>query len=668
MKNIKLISLEIINFKGAKHQIFNELSESVFIHGKNGSGKTTVFDAFCWLMFGKDSQGRTIFDIKPLDKDNNPLSRVDNEIKATLNIDGEIITLSRVQRESWVKKKGNEHEEFKGNVTHYTFNEVPHSQKEFNAKIQEIIDEGIFKLITNPLAFDSLKWEDKRHQLVAIAGELSEEEIFSTNPDLAPLQKELSNKTMVEYEKQMKVSIKKSKDEKADIPARIDEVSKSKPDAKDFELIENEIQTKVALLADIDLKINNKSKAYDDLIEENNKINLQLSTKRNEISSIENDLRQEVKNKCKIDTSGLDSLNQQLSFKNDDLKSANSRVEQISQDITYNENELVNQNAKRTELRHRFSEEAAKVLVFDENNFVCPTCNRLHDNEDVEATKKELEISFNTNKAEVLELLNVEGRALKEGLTRLEKGIEELKDRLLKGNEYVTNLTDEITELNSKIKSEKAKQITPLNEDEEFAAMLSNSASISKIKIEISSLEAGIKTIPEVNTDDLKTQKLELSKEVDALKLELNDKILIDAADKRINELLVQEKELSKTIVKMEKAIFLIERFNKIKSESLENSVNKMFSSVKFKLFEQQTNGGEKPTCVALVNGVPFDGANTAGRINAGIDIINTLCDFYKVTAPIFIDNRESVTDLIKTDSQVINLVVDDNCEKLTLK
>jgi hypothetical protein len=100
----------------------------------------------------------------------------------------------------------------------------------------------------------------------------------------------------------------------------------------------------------------------------------------------------------------------------------------------------------------------------------------------------------------------------------------------------------------------------------------------------------------------------------------------------------------------------------------LEQLVNDRFELVTFKLFETQVNGGETPTCKALINGVPFSDANTASKINAGVDIINVLCDYYKVTAPIFIDNRESVTKLIDSDSQIINLVVDPSKKKLKVK
>ena len=140
---------------------------------------------------------------------------------------------------------------------------------------------------------------------------------------------------------------------------------------------------------------------------------------------------------------------------------------------------------------------------------------------------------------------------------------------------------------------------------------------------------------------------------------------MIANANKRIEQLSKEESELAQSIADMEREMFTIEAFEKEKSTRIEASVNDKFQMVNFKLFETQINGGEVPTCKALINGVPFSDANTASKINAGLDIINTLCEHYQVNAPIFIDNRESVIELLDTQSQVINLIVSEGDTKL---
>ena len=111
-------------------------------------------------------------------------------------------------------------------------------------------------------------------------------------------------------------------------------------------------------------------------------------------------------------------------------------------------------------------------------------------------------------------------------------------------------------------------------------------------------------------------------------------------------------------IADLEGQEFLCESFIRTKVDMLEGKINAKFKNVNFKLFETQVNGGLNEICEVLVNGVPFNEANLGGKINGGLDIINTLCDHYNVYAPIFIDNRESITKIIDVKSQVINLVV----------
>lgn len=111
----------------------------------------------------------------------------------------------------------------------------------------------------------------------------------------------------------------------------------------------------------------------------------------------------------------------------------------------------------------------------------------------------------------------------------------------------------------------------------------------------------------------------------------------------------------------------LLDEFIKAKIRVLESKINSLFSSVTFKLFDIQINGGINEVCEPLVNGVPFSDANNAAKINAGLDIINTLSKYYETLCFVILDNRESVTEIIDTKMQVINLFVDGDAKELTL-
>ena len=199
MKTIRLKQLKINNFKGIKALKLDFGTDgNNTIYGANGSGKTTVFDSFTWLLFGKDSQGKSDFEMKPLDQENNIIHNQEVEVSAELLIDGEVVELRKVLSEKWTKKRGSETAEFTGNETNYFFNSVPLTQKEFTFKITNIVEEYIFKVLTNPIAFVSLKWQEQRVILLEIAGIPSDAEIALGDTDLENLINEVGTQKNIE--------------------------------------------------------------------------------------------------------------------------------------------------------------------------------------------------------------------------------------------------------------------------------------------------------------------------------------------------------------------------------------------------------------------------------------------------------------------------------------
>ena len=91
--------------------------------------------------------------------------------------------------------------------------------------------------------------------------------------------------------------------------------------------------------------------------------------------------------------------------------------------------------------------------------------------------------------------------------------------------------------------------------------------------------------------------------------------------------------------------IYLLESFIRAKMMKISDSINQHFKTVNFKLFDMQLNGGMKECCECTVNGVPYSTLNSGHRIIAGLDIIQSLSELYGVTAPIFIDNAESLNE-----------------------
>ena len=165
------------------------------------------------------------------------------------------------------------------------------------------------------------------------------------------------------------------------------------------------------------------------------------------------------------------------------------------------------------------------------------------------------------------------------------------------------------------------------------------------------------------DTTEIQTKKATIVEQINDINKKLNERDTQEKTKVRIQELQEQEKEISQKVQELELQQYQIEEFTKAKIELLENAINSKFELVKFRLFRNQINGGMEECCDTLVNGVPFDDVNNAHKILAGLDIIKTLIKFHNTSAPIFIDNRESINQLCDIDAQIISLVVTEDKE-----
>ena len=188
MKKIKLNKLRIQNFKGIKEFTLDANGSNVEIFGDNATGKTTIMDSFLWLLFNKDSMGKSNFDVIPQDSNGNNIHRLDTVVEAELDINGAITMIKKQLSEKWVKKRDAIEQTLEGTNTSYWIDEVPTKAREYSSKINDIIDEELFQMITDPLFFNNkLHWEERRKILVDISGGVTDEEITSKD-DILMLQ------------------------------------------------------------------------------------------------------------------------------------------------------------------------------------------------------------------------------------------------------------------------------------------------------------------------------------------------------------------------------------------------------------------------------------------------------------------------------------------------
>lgn len=665
MKTIKIKSITLTNFKGVLKLLLN-FEHNTDVFGANGTGKSTVYDAFLWLLFGKNAEEKKDFSIK--NTVNTSLNRQEHEVEGIFEIDGSQVVLKKIYKEKWTKKRGEETAEYSGNETLYYWNEVPMQQKEFQMKVNGIMNETIFKLITNPYALNLMKWQDRRGIITQMAGEFTDQQIAAGNPEYEKLLANLTqDKTMSEYLKQIKASVDKQKKELKEIPTRIDEISKTKPLSYDFQNLKTQLETKELLITQKEVLISNKSEALNTVLKSNEAAKRSASNLRSEISEIETQTKTKANNSNKVDNSVLNGLETSLATKKGELSTAETTLVTINGLITSKNSDIdalkTQMDAKRTE----WENENGKKLSFEENSFCCPTCQRAFEESDIETKKSEMKTKFQNDKALNLAEINRQGGLLKTQKENLESELETLNTRLSNGETLISNLKIEVETIESNIASEKAKttNVIPVDVEAVFNKMLSENTVYQSKKTELQNVEATIQEEPKVDDAQLKEEKRVILEEIEDIKTKLRNEQQITLVDGRINELKEQESKLAQDIANVEKTQFLIEQFEKDKMTAIENNVNSKFRIVKFKMFEDQVNGGESPACEIMVNDVPFSDANTASKINAGIDIISTLCQFYQVSAPIFIDGAESIHDILSTDSQLIRLVVSESDKTL---
>lgn len=641
MKKITLQKLSIKNFKGITAFEFTP-GMNTRIAGKNGTGKTSVFDAFTWLLYGKNSIDQKDFGIKTKEKTGEPIHQIDHSVEGVFLVDGKETILKRVYREKWSTRRGEATPEMVGHESVYFINEVPKSLGEFNKEVNELISESISKIITNPSYFnEKLSWNERREILTDMAGDINELAI-AESLNLEEIIAMFNEGRNIEDQKRIvSAQRKKIKDEASAIPARIDEIHNSKPAAQDWESIKTQKQTKETELEKIESLISSEVEAVNALnkkrTEAQQKV-FSIQSKINELTNIEkekaNGSKYEIENKIK-------DLRRQAADKIGDS------------DLLIQKNDLLNASISQTEkelerLRNDYFSINSSVFEFDEQEEVCPTCNHKIDKEAVNV--EELKANFNAEKLKKLEDNKEKGQKTSLGLAELRTKISE--------NQL-------IIDQNQKESEELLKQVETLTNETLRPVNIVDTKEILNLKAEVKTI-----VLPELKTADtnqLNEEKRALIGEIKALEALLYDKEAINKIDLRIEELKKEQAQFAQQLSDLEKIEFQIDKFNKLKIEAVESKVNNLFSLVKFKLFEDQINGGQAPTCECMIDGVPFNDLNTASKVNAGLDIINALNFHYETFAPVFIDGRESVTELLPVKSQIISLIVDPSANELTV-
>ncbi|MCM3396453.1 hypothetical protein M3638_01210 [Oceanobacillus profundus] len=646
MKQIKLLKLELTNFKGIKHQEFTFNGMNAGIFGENGTGKTTAKDGFIWLLFDKDSQNQKEFGIKTL-RDGKVIHKLNHEVEAVFLIDDRKLSLKKVFTEKWTKKRGSITANFTGHTTDYYVDGVPSKKKEYEEIIKSIVEEDVFKLLTSPGFFnENVHWKDRRDLLLEIAGDITDEDVIRTNSDLSKLIDVLSGRSIEDHKKVISAKRKEINQELDRIPIRIDELYRGIPDTGG--LSKENILSELDNLADeIDSKLSNINNIRSG--SEVNNLKMKISEIDMELADVKNEHAQQGQQE-------LYSLKAKLQEEQSNVGILQSRVTSFEQRQSMNSSNIKDLEERMGELRNQWVERNAQE--FDhENSCSCPTCGQ----DLPEEQKEEALANFNRNKAQLLETINKNGVELKEKVQILIEENERTDTEINKLNQQVSNKQSEIIKLETKIK-ESESNIKPITENPLYRKLMNDRQALEK---EIETLKTSVET----SVQEVQIEIQTLKEKQNALSSDLSSFNETERAKSRIAELEEQQQNLAAEFERLEHELFLAEEFIKTKVNLLTDKINSKFKYARFNLFKENINGGLEETCETTYEGVPYSsGLNNAARINVGLDIINTLSVHYGVQAPIFIDNAESVTKLIDIDSQLISLIVSEQDKVLRVK
>lgn len=641
---MKLTKLELLNFKGLKAFTIH-FNGDVIIRGDNATGKTTVFDSVCWLLFGKDSLDRADFEIKTLDG-GEPIHKVNHEVTGTFTLDeGGTVELKRVYREKYSSPRGGE-VTMTGHTTDYFVDGVPKKEKEYKEIVNSLVDENIFKLITNPLYFnETYSWQNRRKLLLEMCGDISDEDVIAEYSELKALTDILSGHSVDDHRKVVaakKTAINKELDM---IPVRIDEVLRGKPTIdtpRDVLIQEISLATTTLETLEADKALLVNGHAVVDTRAELRDVQRRLMAR-------ESELQMEYKKQSALKSNEYDMVVSELNNLSSKLENTKHRLETSNRDIQRIEStidELMRQ-------RHQLNEDAF-VMDIDEN---CPTCGQKLPAEQIQAAREKAETNFNLRKSKRLEEINQSIELKQQDIENIEKRNASLEsvetlEALIKAKELVKQtITDEIGQLTA-----------PVLDDDSIYADLKAEEFMLQMKLDESNTDHS-EEIADIDKRIATTKEHRFNLETELNKYEEAKRI-----DTRVAELESQQAELAEEKSKLDEASYLMDEFVKGKVNMLEDVINSRFKLARFKMFNVMLNGNVEECCETTYKGVPYRSMNNAARINVGLDIINALTSYFKVNAPVFIDNAEAVTEFVPVNSQTIKLIVDESEPQLVVK
>lgn len=638
---MQLISLRLENFKCHEHLEIRFDGRNASIYGQNATGKSSIYDGLTWLLFGKDSHGKKDFDIKPLTLEGSVKDHAAiTSVEAVLRVDGMERKLKRTYYEVWSTKRGSAEATFDGHSSDYFVDGVPCKKNEFIRRVGEIIEEDAFRLLTSITYFAAeLPWQERRAILFDVAAVATDTEILASDARFAPLTAAMQGLTLDDYRKKLAAQRKGLNKVRTDIPARLDECKKTVTDLSgiDFDGLARQRAEAQGRRAEAQRELDQAE--YDGGRTE---LQNQLTGIQNEMGRLENE-------------NAAHRLAQQQAQGADEAAPIRQTIHAILAQESRRQRDLEYLRRRQKALDDEVAACRTRWDSVNKEQFqggACPTCGQTLPQARLEASRASFEQDKARRKGEAVYSAN---RAKKE-LEGIQEDISKLEQESTEGQKQAETLSAQLQQMERAPKAE----ITDL--DGYAARKAELEAKAAELQGTLDRLDKQSAAHRKVLQDAL----ADVDRELDRLSGELSKKTALEYANKRIEELRAQAAAASDELNQLDGMLYLCEEFTRYKVKFIEDSINRRFSLVRFRLFREQINGGLEDCCDVTVDGIPYaTGLNSGAKVNAGIDIINTLSRHYSAQVPLFVDNAESVTQLAQAGTQVIRLVVSESDKEL---
>lgn len=646
MRQVRIKRMHIENFKGLRLFDIDFDPERTSVVGANGTGKTTLHDAYLWLLTGADSNGRSAFCVQPLDGDSRTIDHLNTAVSCVMTFDGEEHELKRTFEQNWTRKRGTKEDVLCGNTSGYFIDNVPMKAGEYSEAIAKMLcGTDNFTLISSVYAFERLDTKVKRAKLIEMAGTIPDIMNEKGYPRLWKYWQKVEDVDSIR--KTVAFKLQGLKDAKDKIPVKITENERDLPEGIDFDAIRNEIAARKGEIEGIDATLQRKADGRNGAFSTVAGLTAQAKDVDAQIDELLSSIR---KQRGKVELDAMSEKNK-----------ACSRVSEIESKIRIAKNEATMLGSQKINLEGRLQAAREQWKTKNAETFreevasECPTCHRPFSEEEITSMRNELVKAFNESKTEVMKAIVANGNEIQSQLTSVKSQIEAK-------NSEIAAMESDLTDAR-KVLSDAVAKANSIPTVEQAAEASIEYGNLVRRKSEIRQAIAEATPTEGQDEIELRNRKERLSAEVESLLRELAKEDNIAKVAKRRAELEEEDARLSDEIAELDGVLYDIQRYAKARINIVEDMVSSRFKYVRWKMYEPNlTNDGEKEICECLVDGVPVSrNVNQAGRINAGIDIINALSAWLGLSVPLWIDGKESVTSLIDTDAQLITLQMSEN-------